>query len=189
MDVIGDKSIYDDDGKFCVSINDKKRAWEQHYYRLCNEEFPWNEDLLPPAPPVQGPAPEISRDLVVMAVKKLKSGKTSEPSDITAETIKAAGAVGVNHLCSLTNKIITEDAVPLDWLLSYILSLFKGKGSPTERGNYRGLKLIEHSLKVLERIMEVLIRDKVDIDAMQFGFRPGRGTTDAIFILRQLQEK
>ena len=124
-----------------------------------------------------------------MAVKKLNSGKAPGPSDITAETIKAAGAVGVNHLHSLTNKIITEGAVPSDWLKSYILSLFKGKGSPTERGNYRGLKLIEHSLKVLERIMEVLIRDRVDIDAMQFGFRPGRGTTDAIFILRQLQEK
>ena len=189
LDVIGDKSIYDDEGKFCVGVKDKKRAWEQHYNRLCNEEFPWNEELLPPAPPVQGPPPEISRDMVEMAVKKLNSGKAPGPSDITAETIKAAGAVGVNHLHSLTNKIITEGAVPSDWLKSYILSLFKGKGSPTERGNYRGLKLIEHSLKVLERIMEVLIRDRVDIDAMQFGFRPGRGTTDAIFILRQLQEK
>ena len=29
----------------------------------------------------------------------------------------------------------------------------------------------------------------VDIDAMQFGFVPGRGTTDAIVIIRQLQEK
>ena len=106
-----------------------------------------------------------------------------------AYAMRNSSAVGVNLLHSLTNKIITEDAVPSDWLLSYILSLFKGKGSPTERGNYRGLKLIEHSLKVLECIMEVLIRDKVAVDAMQFGFRPGRGTIDAIFILRQLQEK
>ena len=57
LDVIGDKSIYDDEGKFCVGVKDKKRAWEQHYNRLCNEEFPWNEELLPPAPPVQGPSP------------------------------------------------------------------------------------------------------------------------------------
>ena len=161
----------------------------QHYQRLCNVEFPWNVDLLPPAPPVLGPAIEISRELIEMAVKKLKCGKASGPSGITAETIKAAGLAGLNHLHSLLNKIVAEGALPSDWLESYILSLFKGKGTPTERGNYRGLKLIEHSLKVLERIIEVLIRDIVDIDAMQFGFRPGKGTTDAIFILRQLQEK
>ena len=33
------------------------------------------------------------------------------------------------------------------------------------------------------------IRSRVQLDEMQFGFRPGRGTTDAIFIVRQLQEK
>ena len=44
-------------------------------------------------------------------------------------------------------------------------------------------------MKVVERIVEGFIRERVTIDNMQFGFMPGRGTTDAIFILRQVQEK
>ena len=34
-----------------------------------------------------------------------------------------------------------------------------------------------------------MIRSQVDIDSMQFKFMPGWGTTDAIFILPQLQEE
>ena len=34
-----------------------------------------------------------------------------------------------------------------------------------------------------------LIRQLVSIDDSQFGFVPGRGTTDAIFVVRQLQEE
>ena len=44
-------------------------------------------------------------------------------------------------------------------------------------------------MKVLERVVEGLIRQRVEIDEMQCGFMCGRGTTDAIFIVRQLQEK
>ena len=58
-----------------------------------------------------------------------------------------------------------------------------------ERGNNRGLKLTEQVMKVLERIVDGLIRHVVSIDDSQFGFVPGRGTTDAIFVIRQLQEK
>ena len=128
LDAVWDKSICNDEGNFCVGNKDKKRAWEQHYKRLCNEEFPWNEDLLHPAPPVQGPPPEISHDLVEMAVK------ASGPSDIMAETIKAAGVVGVNHLHSLTKKIVT----PSDWLKSYILAFLKEKEVPIREETTEG---------------------------------------------------
>ena len=43
--------------------------------------------------------------------------------------------------------------------------------------------------KVVERIFEHRIRQQVEIDDMQFGFMKGKGTTDAIFIVRQMQEK
>ena len=65
----------------------------------------------------------------------------------------------------------------------------KGKGDAFERRNYRNLKLTEQVMKVLERIVDGLIRQLVSIDYSQFGVIPGRGTTDTIFVVRQLQEK
>ena len=44
-------------------------------------------------------------------------------------------------------------------------------------------------MKLLKGVLDSFIREMVDIDAIEFGIVPGRGTTDAIFIIRQLQEK
>ena len=40
----------------------------------------------------------------------------------------------------------------------------------------------------VERIFEHRIRQQIKIDDMQFGFMKGKGTTDAIFMARQMQE-
>ena len=48
---------------------------------------------------------------------------------------------------------------------------------------------MEHCLKVFERVLEKMTRTLVEINEMQFGFVPGKGTNDTIFILQQLHEK
>ena len=44
-------------------------------------------------------------------------------------------------------------------------------------------------VRVIERVIESRVRNIVKIDEMQLGFMSGKGTTDAIFIVHQLQEK
>ena len=58
-----------------------------------------------------------------------------------------------------------------------------------DRGNYHGLKLTDQLMKLLERVLDFYIHDRVNIDEMQFGFVPGSCTIGAIFVVRQLQEK
>ena len=103
--------------------------------------------------------------------------------------LKAAGEVGIELLTELTEVVFCNGVNPTDWQESFILNLYKGKCDALELGNYPGLKLKDQVMKLLERVLDYFIREMVDIDAMQFGFVPGRGTTDAIFIIRQLQEK
>ena len=55
--------------------------------------------------------------------------------------------------------------------------------------NYRGVKLMSHTIKLWERMIEARLREITKIADKQFGFRPGKSTTEPIFALRILQEK
>ena len=48
---------------------------------------------------------------------------------------------------------------------------------------------MSHTMKILEMIIDRRLREETTIGDEQFGFMPGRGTTDAIFAVRQLMEK
>ena len=52
------------------------------------------------------------------------------------------------------------------------------------------LYFFDCGVSIREKKIEAdLLRDKVGIGSMQFGFMPGKGTTDAIFVVRQVQER
>ena len=51
--------------------------------------------------------------------------------------------------------------------------LLQTKRAALERGIYRGLKLIDKTLKKVERIIEKFLSQQMDINGMQFGFMAG----------------
>ena len=67
--------------------------------------------------------------------------------------IQATGDIGTQWMLDLCNGIVKEGSIPEDWKSSVVLPIYKGKGDPIECGSYRGIKLLEHAMKVLERIL------------------------------------
>ena len=78
---------------------------------------------------------------------------------------------------------------PDEWKTNVLVPIFKGKGSVMNCGSFRGVELLEHGMKIIERVLERRIQALVDFDEAQFGFMPGKGTTDALFLVQSLQEE
>ena len=68
--------------------------------------------------------------------------------------IQGTGDIGTQWILDLCNGIVKEGSIPEDWISSVVLLFYKGKGDPMECGSYRGIKLLEHAMKVVERIFE-----------------------------------
>ena len=69
-----------------------------------------------------------------------------------------------------------------------LIPIFKGKGDVRNCSTYRGVKLLKHAMKIVKRVLE-RIRELANIDSLQFGFMPGRETTDALFVVQRMQKE
>ena len=85
---------------------------------------------------------------------------------MSAELLKALGEFGIYWLHDHFLKDVYGTAEDARWLE----------------------KLMQHAMKVLERMVDKRLRDIVDIDGMQFGFIEGKGITYAVWIVKQTQE-
>jgi len=78
--------------------------------------------------------------------------------------------------------------MPREWRFSTVIPLYKNKGDIQDCNNYRGIKLLSHTMKLWERVIEKRLRKDTAITENQFGFMPGRSTTETIYLLRRLME-
>ena len=100
----------------------------------------------------------------------MKSGKASGPSEVTSEMFVIAGDQGTEMLWSVFNNILKDDTSPEKWAESITVPLFKGKGDVQDCVKYRGLRLLEHSMKIWERDLMRRVELYLSITPQQFGF-------------------
>jgi len=94
--------------------------------------------------------------LTVAALKKMKSLKAPCLSGLTAEMIQATGGIGTQWILDLC-KYYCERRLHFSGLevkFGITIPIYKLKGDPMECTSYRGIKLLEHAMTVVERIFE-----------------------------------
>ena len=152
-----------------------------------NGENEW--DHLVEIDAVEGSMEKVARNRIAKVMQKMKSGKATGTSEVSVEVIVASGDIGVKVLMELCQRVLDGRGMPDEWKTSVIVTISKGKGDVMSCGSHRGVKLLEHAMKIVERVLERRIRTLINLNKTQFEFMPGKGTMNAIFIVRRMQEE
>ena len=84
-------------------------------------------------------------------------------------------------LTDFFNKIIVTKKMTHEWRKSILVPMYKNKENIQSCTNYKGIKLMCHTMKLWERIIEQRLRHETTILDNQFGFMPERSVMDAIY--------
>ncbi|KAK3573832.1 hypothetical protein QTP86_032905, partial [Hemibagrus guttatus] len=174
--------IKDRDGRVLTSEESVQRRWKEYFEELMNEENE-REKRVEGVNSVEQKVDKIRKDEVRKAFKRMKSGKAVGPDDIPVEVWKCLGEAAVEFLTSLFNRVLESERMPEEWRRSVLVPIFKNKGDVQSCSNYRGIKLMSHTMKLWERVVEARLRKVVEICEQQYGFMPRKSTTDAVFAL------
>ncbi|EYC40844.1 hypothetical protein Y032_0594g424 [Ancylostoma ceylanicum] len=187
QDVVKFVGVNDEEGNLITDRKKVAERWKRYFENICNEEFP--HPPIPHANPVYGAVMPISVSEVEMAVKTMKPGRATGPDDVAAELWRSRHWHPAAWLAQLFNRIIFERKIPDEWKRSTTVPIWKKKGSPAECCNYRPIRLLPHTMKIFERIVDRRIREIVELSSNQCGFVKNCSTTNAIHAARLLVEK
>ena len=178
--------IKDENGNVMVNSEAVLKRWKEYFEKLMNEEN--NRDPRTEEPEVVNEEVNCVSREVKNTLRRMKKGKAVGPDELPVEAWKCVGKMRIEFLIRLFNRLLMGERMPEEWR-SVLIPIYKNKGEAQCCGNYRGIKLMSHTMKVWERIIEARLRDRVEISKQQYGFMPGKGTIDAMFALRMLMEK
>ena len=151
---------------------------------VCEEAMASLEDLS------QVDTPEVTREEVERAVKKLRNGKAAGGDNIVPELLKNGGTSLIDWLWELLLEGWKSGKVPEDWKTAKLVPLHK-KRDRKICDNYQGISLLSVPSKVMSLVLLEQLESIIEPQLMeaQCGFRQGRSTVDQIWVVGQVIEK
>ncbi len=86
----------------------------------------------------------------------MKSTKAPGPTGLTSDMLKSAGII--REMTRVLRNIVDEGEIPEEWRNSITIPIYKGKGDAVECRKYRGIRLLEHGMKLFEKVLEERLR-------------------------------
>jgi hypothetical protein len=172
-----------------VKDEEIKNRWREYFDKLFNDESEKTAiDLDDSIDTNRRFVRRIQESEVKEILKKMKTGKALRPDNIPIEVWRCLGDIAIVWLTKLFNTIFRSNKMPEEWRRSILVPIFKNKGNIQSCTNYRGIKLMSHTMKLWERVIEHRLRKLITVSKNQFGFMLGRSTMEAIFLIRQLMK-
>ncbi|AQK73740.1 Retrovirus-related Pol polyprotein LINE-1 [Zea mays] len=176
------KCIKDEANQLLVKNEEIKNRWKEYFNKLFNggNESSTIELDEPFDDNNRGFVRRIQEYEVKEALKRMKVGKAMGPDGIPIEVWRCLGDIAIVWLTKLFNTIFRTNRMPDEWRRSTLVPIFKNKGDVQSCTNYRGIKLMSHTMKLWERVIEHRLRKLTSVTQNQFGFMPGRSTMETL---------
>ncbi|GKD73212.1 retrovirus-related pol polyprotein LINE-1 [Tanacetum coccineum] len=189
--------IKDEGGRTIMREEDIRKRWGEYFSSFFNES-PHIESRPERSGEVGSSSHQMNYDCyysrinqgeVRTALQRMGRNKAVGPDQIPIEAWRCLEDEGVKWLTCLFNKIFLSAKMPEEWRLSEVIPIYKNKGDAQACSNYRGIKLLSHTMKLWERVIERRLRREMRVSKNQFSFMQLRSMTEAIHLLRSLIEK
>lgn len=87
-------------------------------------------------------------------MKNMWIRKACGPNSIPIEVWKCRGDLAVEWLTKLFNSILRSGSMPDEWRNNTLFNIYKNKGYIQSYANYRCIKLMSHTMKLRERVID-----------------------------------
>ena len=190
--------VRDEEGRLLREEGRIRERWVRFFRSLLKSKSdmldPDVSKRLPQHPVASALGIEPTEEEIATAMKAMANAKAVGPDGLPAELLKLGlqqGQTILLELHRLTILIWRQGKVPQQWKDAVITVLHK-KSDKTECGNYRGISLVSHVVKILLKVvvrrLSAYCEAKGLLTEEQCGFRPDRSTTDMMIVVCRLQE-